>query len=85
MRENPDVPVVTDLRDIHKVGKLQRFQKEKELKARQERLAELRRKLEAEEGPAPTVRLARGAGTSAAAAEQGTEEDIGASICDLDL
>eukprot|EP00793_Prasinoderma_coloniale_P003571 PRCOL_00002945-RA len=85
MRENPDVPVVTDLRDIHKVGKLQRFQKEKELKARQERLAELRRKLEAEEGPAPTPRLARGAGTSAAAAEQGTEEDIGASICDLDL
>ena len=83
MRENPDTAVVTDLRDVHKVGRLQKFQEEKEQKARIKRLAELRRKLEEEERAVNG--FAAGGGGEGESQGGAAAGDDGSHILDLDL
>ena len=55
MRENPGVPVITNLEDLYKLPRLQKVQQEEQRKTKAAKLKALRKRLEAEEGANATT------------------------------
>jgi hypothetical protein len=50
IRENPGVPVITNLEDLYKMPRLQKVQQEEQRKKKAAKLKAMRKRLEAEEG-----------------------------------
>ena len=74
MRENPGVPVITNLEDLYKIPRLQKVQREEQRKYKATKLKELRRCLEAEEVACVALQQEL----------RGDESSPSASIVDLD-
>lgn len=56
IRENPGVPVITNLEDLYKLPRLQKVQQEEQRKQKAAKLKALRKRLEAEEAAAHEMR-----------------------------
>ena len=76
IRENPGVPVITNLEDLYKLPRLQKMAAEEQRKKKAAMLESLRRRLEAEEAAHDFSELDRASGKKMT--------DASASIADLD-